>query len=222
MTFAVLIASGLASTPSSCTWSPALPSICLASSMASVVSGQTVVHSESTKLSSTALPRNWLSDMAWPNWLVSLTLGAAGRPSEVPRSRLGLDAAALELGEAAAWLALPPLEQPARASAAATTAPAAAVSTRSRERHPGLGESGEVNLATMLPRLLRRVVASDADGVVVHVDLPAVSPLAAVPAGRSMDSEGLRGTAPGREAAGSSLWDGSSPTMTVPPWPQVM
>src|SRR6202012_1759137 len=110
-------------------------SICLACSMASVVSGQTLVHSESTNPSSTALPRNWLSDMGWPNWLVSLTLGAALVPSDVPRSRLGLDAAALELGEAAAGGPPPPLlEQPARASAATTTAPAAAVSARSRVR----------------------------------------------------------------------------------------
>src|ERR1700744_3219885 len=129
MTFAVLIASGLASTPSSGDWSPALPSICLASSMASVVSGQTVVHSETTKLSSTALPRNWLSDMAWPNWLVSLPLGGAGRPSEGPRSGWGWDGAAQDGGEGAAWLPRPPMEQPAGGGAPAATAPAAAVST---------------------------------------------------------------------------------------------
>src|ERR1700761_8465066 len=99
--------------------------------MASVVSGQTVVHSESTNDSSTALPRNWLSDIGWPNWLVSLTSGAALLPSEVPRSRLGLEAAPLGPGAAAAWLPpLPPLppEQPASARAAAVTAPAAATS----------------------------------------------------------------------------------------------
>src|ERR1700759_4763682 len=179
MTFAVLIASGLASIPSSWTWSPALPSICLASSMARVVSGQTVVHSESTNASTPALPRNWLSDMAWPNWLVSVTLGAALVPSDVPRSRFGLEAAALELGEAAAELPLPPLEQPARARAAATTAPPAAVSTRRRAGRAGrpgragfrpvrlrrtwFRRSGEVSLATMVPRLLRGVVVGGAD-----------------------------------------------------------
>ena len=69
--------------------------------MASVVSGQTVVHSESTNPITTALPRNCWSDMGWPNWLVSFTLGAGVRPSDVPWSRLGLAAAALELGDAA-------------------------------------------------------------------------------------------------------------------------
>src|ERR1700761_1317294 len=162
--------------------------------MASVVSGQTVVHSESTNPSSTALPRNWLSDMGWPNWLVSLTLGAALVPSDVPRSRLGLDAAPG---------APPPprLEQPARASAATTTAPAAAVSARSRvrdrERRPGGAESGEVNLATMLPRLLRGVVASGADGSLVQDE-----------GGRTGAGSGAAGFAAASPAAG---WPAASP-----------
>ena len=62
--------------------------------MLTVVSGQTVVHSESTKARTTTLPRNWLSDMGWPNWLTSRMSGAARLPSEVPGSRSGLAAAA--------------------------------------------------------------------------------------------------------------------------------
>src|SRR6266487_994000 len=89
------MASGLASTPSSCTWLPAGPSSCLASSMLCVVSGQTVVHSESSNASMTTLPRNWLSDIGWPNWLRSRKSGAAFPPSEDPRSRLGLSIAAV-------------------------------------------------------------------------------------------------------------------------------
>src|ERR671922_1269109 len=88
------MASGLASTPSSCTWLLAGPSSCLASSMLCVVSGQTVVHSESSNASMTTLPRNWLSDIGWPNWFRSLKSGADCPPSEDPRSRLGLPLAA--------------------------------------------------------------------------------------------------------------------------------
>src|ERR1700761_6627242 len=89
------MASGLASTPSSWTWLPAGPSNCLASSMLCVVSGQTVVHSESSKDSMTTLPRNWLSDIGWPNWLCSRKSGAGLLPSEEPRSRFGLSIAAV-------------------------------------------------------------------------------------------------------------------------------
>src|SRR6478735_2384868 len=89
------MASGLASTPSSCTWLPAEPSSCLACSMLWVVSGQTVVHSESSIASMTTLPRNWLSDIGWPNWLRSRKSGACLPPSEDPRSRLGLSIAAV-------------------------------------------------------------------------------------------------------------------------------
>src|SRR6266550_3134575 len=89
------MASGLASTPSSCTWLPAAPRSCLAWSMLCVVSGQTVVHSESSNASMTTLPRNWLSDIGWPNWLRSRKSGAAFPPSEDPRSRLGLSIAAV-------------------------------------------------------------------------------------------------------------------------------
>ena len=91
----MLMASGLASTPSSCTWLPAGPSSCLACSMLCVVSGQTVVHSESSNASMTTLPRNWLSDIGWPNWLRSRKSGAGLLPSEDPRSRLGLSIAAV-------------------------------------------------------------------------------------------------------------------------------
>src|SRR5215467_3511015 len=89
------MASGLASTPSSCTLLPAGPSSCLASSMLCVVSGHTVVHSESSKASMTTLPRNWLSDIGWPNWFRSRKSGAGFPPSEEPRSRFGLSSAAV-------------------------------------------------------------------------------------------------------------------------------
>src|SRR5271157_5555458 len=62
--------------------------------MLCVVSGQTVVHWESSNASMTTLPRNWLSDIGWPNWFCSRKSGAAVPPSELPRSRLGLSIAA--------------------------------------------------------------------------------------------------------------------------------
>src|ERR1700691_2392413 len=76
--------------PSNWTLSPAAPSSCLASTMLCVVSGQTVVHSESSNDSMTTLPRNWLSDIGWPNWFVSRKSGAGRDPSDEPMSRLGL------------------------------------------------------------------------------------------------------------------------------------
>src|SRR5215469_10947504 len=88
------VAWGLASTPSSWTLAPAGPSSCRASTMLTVVSGHTVVHSESTKARMTTLPRNWCSDMRWPNWLSSVMSGAGWPPSELPGSRAGLPAAA--------------------------------------------------------------------------------------------------------------------------------
>src|SRR6185437_13059416 len=94
MTSACLMASGLASTPSNWTESPALPSSSFASTIDCVVSGHTVVHSESSKDSTTTRPRNWLSDIGWPNWLTSLKSGAGLLPSEEPRSRLGFSIAA--------------------------------------------------------------------------------------------------------------------------------
>src|SRR5215469_13761830 len=94
ITSATLVACGLASTPSSWTFSPALPSSSFASTMLCVVSGQTVVHSESSNPRITTLPRNWLSDIGWPNWFVSLMSGAGVLPSEEPRSRLGFASAA--------------------------------------------------------------------------------------------------------------------------------
>ena len=87
-----------------------------------VVSGQTVVHSESSNASMTTLPRNWLSDIGWPNWLTSLMSGAGCAPSELPRSRFGFISAALEVGVAcasAAELALVP--HPAEAAIPAST-----------------------------------------------------------------------------------------------------
>src|ERR1700728_5041408 len=62
--------------------------------MLCVVSGQMVVHSESATASITTRPRNWLSDITWPNWFVSLMSGADWSPSVEPRSRFGLASAA--------------------------------------------------------------------------------------------------------------------------------
>src|SRR6266568_8939020 len=62
--------------------------------MLCVVSGQTVVHWESSNASMMTLPRNWLSDIGWPNWFCSRKSGADRAPREVPRSRLGLSIAA--------------------------------------------------------------------------------------------------------------------------------
>src|SRR3984885_5284560 len=94
LTSDTLVASGLASTPSSWTDSPALPSSSFASTIDCVVSGQTVVHSESLNARMTTRPRNWLSDIGWPNWLTSLMSGAFSPSSELPRSRLGFCMAA--------------------------------------------------------------------------------------------------------------------------------
>src|SRR5690348_11122993 len=107
--------------------------------MLCVVSGQTVVHSESSKPSMTTLPRNWLSDIGWPNWLTSLKSGAGLLPSGLPRSRLGFSSAAAftefagdgaEPGDPGACD--PDDEQPATASAAVTAAPASHVARRVR------------------------------------------------------------------------------------------
>src|SRR6202012_2116640 len=120
------MASGLASTPSSWTDLPALPSSSFASTIDWVVSGQTVVHSESSKDSMTTRPRNWLSDIGWPNWFVSWKSGAALLPSGVPRSRLGFSIAAAlaglsdEPGDAAEEAEE---ERPATARAAASARP---------------------------------------------------------------------------------------------------
>src|SRR5437773_1477834 len=84
------VALGLASTPSSWTLPPAAPSSCRASTMLTVVSGHTVVHSESTNARMTTLPRNCCSDIRWPNWLSSVMPGAGCLPSELPGSRAGL------------------------------------------------------------------------------------------------------------------------------------
>ena len=54
--------------------------------MLAVVSGQTVVHRASTNASTTARPRNWLSDTRLPSWLVSVNPGAASPGSAVPGS----------------------------------------------------------------------------------------------------------------------------------------
>ena len=72
---------------------PALPSIAFASSIAVVVSGQIVVHSESLNARITTLPRKSCSDTGWPNWSVSVKSGA-GPDSAVPGSRYGFVASA--------------------------------------------------------------------------------------------------------------------------------
>src|SRR5260370_12531000 len=93
--------------------------------MLCVVSGQTVVHCESSKPSMTTLPRNRLSDIGWPNWLTSVMSGAGREFSELPRSRFGFISAALEAGLAC----MPPSELVLLAPA---PHPASAVSTLSR------------------------------------------------------------------------------------------
>src|SRR6266480_3318943 len=79
--------------------------------MLTVVSGHTLVHSESTNASTTALPRNWLSAIRWPNWFSSRMSGARTPPSELPGSSAGLFAACI------------PPERPALSAAGAPEAP---------------------------------------------------------------------------------------------------
>src|ERR1700683_3045454 len=134
-TSATLMASGLASTPSSCTLSPAAPSSCLASSMLCVVSGQTVVHSESSNDSMTTLPRNWLSDIGWPNWLTSLMSGAGWEFSELPRSRFGVISAAAEAGLVWATDELALVPHPARTEIPASMLSRAAAASLPRGRN---------------------------------------------------------------------------------------
>ena len=139
MTFDRLVASGLASIPSSCTWSPALPSRSLAATMLAVVSGQMVVHSESVKARITTLPRKALSDTGCPNWLVSRKSGAAPL-IEVPVSRFGLSAAACAWAAGLIcpplpWAPLPwepPLPAPPQAARPSTATAAPAAISRAR------------------------------------------------------------------------------------------
>lgn len=56
-----------------------------------VVSGHMLVHSESTKASTTTFPRNWLSDVGVLNWLVRVKFGAGLPCSGVPGSMLTLN-----------------------------------------------------------------------------------------------------------------------------------
>src|SRR5262245_5898874 len=98
--------------------------------MLSVVSGHTVVHSESSKDSRMTLPRNWLSDIGWPNWLVSRKSGALALPRELPRSRFGFCAAAasafdMPVPPCPPGAADDPDEQAPSKAAAATSAAAA-------------------------------------------------------------------------------------------------
>jgi transposase len=78
--------------------------------MLAVVSGQMVVHCESVNARITTLPRNWRSDIGWPNWLTSRKPGAGPPLSEVPVSRSGFAAAAARAcppGACAAGFAVP-------------------------------------------------------------------------------------------------------------------
>src|ERR1700677_4440604 len=106
--------------------SPALPSSSFAKTIDCVVSGQTVVHSESLNARMTTRPRNWLSDIGWPNWLTSLMSGAFMPSSELPRSRLGFCMAAWlaalmpDMPDAAEETGDDDDAQPATASAAAS------------------------------------------------------------------------------------------------------
>ena len=66
----------------------------MAASLAAVwiaMSGQMVVHSESAKARMTTLPRNWLSDIGWPNWFTSRKSGAG-----LPRATSSADTIALK------------------------------------------------------------------------------------------------------------------------------
>ncbi len=106
--------------------------------MLCVVSGQTVVHSESSKPSMTTLPRNWLSDIGWPNWFTSLMSGAGSAPSELPRSRFGFISAAVDAGLAcmpASELVLALAPHPARPNDPVRTLRTAAAASAARGRN---------------------------------------------------------------------------------------
>ena len=70
-----------------------MPSIALASSIAVVVNGHTVVHSESLNARMTTLPRNECSETGCPNWSASEKSGATP-DTGVPGSRSGFVASA--------------------------------------------------------------------------------------------------------------------------------
>src|SRR5215471_16946894 len=143
-----LMALGLASTPSNCTWLPAAPRSCLASSMLIVVSGHTLVHCESTNERMTTLPRNWLSAMRWPNWLTRWMSGVSCPFSELPVSRAGLlTAAAMPLPES------PELAEPGVADPAAPLAQAASTSAHAA---PAAGRHTACHAVRGAPRLAER------------------------------------------------------------------
>src|SRR5579859_5168349 len=108
--------------------------------MLCVVSGQTVVHSESSKPSRMTLPRNWLSDIACPNWFTSRKSGAGEFPTEVPRSMFGFDWAAT-LSGLVALIAVPEDadEVDADEHPASAATPRAAASSASAPRRRRLG-----------------------------------------------------------------------------------
>src|SRR5580704_10905862 len=130
--------------------------------MLCVVSGQTVVHSESSKPSMTTLPRNWLSDIGWPNWFTSLMSGAGCRPSELPRSRFGFISAALAAGLAC----MPPDDMPVdEPELALAPHPARAVSTLSMTAAASAPRGRSVLIAKPAYCYLLRVI--------VEVSIPA-------------------------------------------------
>src|SRR5271165_1445576 len=132
--------------------------------MLCVVSGQTVVHSESSKPSMTTLPRNWLSDIGWPNWFTSLMSGAGCRPSELPRSRFGFISAALAAGLACMPPDDMPVDEPELALALAPH-PASAVSTLSMTAAASAPRGRNVFIAKPAYCYLLRVI--------VEVSIPA-------------------------------------------------
>src|SRR5260370_20856388 len=86
----------------------------------------------------TTLPRNALSEICWPNWLVSRKLGAARPPRDEPGSRFGLPAPAACCCRAllAADPFVAPLPAPHAATAAAVTKASATAAARRNPPHP--------------------------------------------------------------------------------------
>src|SRR6516162_6407536 len=137
--------------------------------MLCAVSGHTVVHSESWNDSMTTLPRNWLSDIGWPNWFSRAMSGAGCPPSELPRSRFGFISAAPDTaapGMPAGELALVP--HPASAVSPARTVNVAAAASMPCGR--------AVFIATTAYCVLLRAIAGLADRGPGRTRLPARVP----------------------------------------------
>ena len=93
----------------------------MASSIAVVVSGQIVVHSESLKSSSVTFPRNERSETGRPNWSDSVNPGAGRPDSAEPGSNEGFNASAFD-GDAGRD------ESPTTSTAASAATPTSAAS----------------------------------------------------------------------------------------------